>query len=336
MKTRTKDAVSKAYFSDPERFAQIFNNELFGGIPMVKPEYLTDLNTSEMKTFGMEQREVEAVWKNRDILKSYGNELFLAILGIENQSNVHYAMPLRNMLYDALNYEQQRAVLQKEHRKSGDLYGSRYISGLSENDRLIPVFTLVIYYGEKPWDGPKNLQDLLDIPPELEEYRDKLADYKINLLDIHSMDPEIYSGELKAMLGFIKYQGNKALLNRFIGENSSIYEQLTPETVQAISVLGKIPNLETFITTNTERGEESMNICKAIDEMMEDKRQEGIEEGRMEGRTEGRTEGIRILIQSAAELGIQTEKLLTILQRDFSLTEEKACEYLKEFSTQIN
>lgn len=332
MKTRTKDAVSKAYFSDPERFAQIFNNELFGGIPMVKPEYLTDLNTSEMKTFGMEQREVEAVWKNRDILKSYGNELFLAILEIENQSNVHYAMPLRNMLYDALNYEQQRAVLQKEHRKSGDLYGSRYISGLSENDRLIPVFTLVIYYGEKPWDGPKNLQDLLDIPPELEEYRDKLADYKINLLDIHSMDPEIYSGELKAMLGFIKYQGNKALLNRFIGENSSIYEQLTPETVQAISVLGKIPNLETFITTNTERGEESMNICKAIDEMMEDKRQEGIEEGRMEGRTEG----IRILIQSAAELGIQTEKLLTILQRDFSLTEEKACEYLKEFSTQIN
>ena len=213
---------------------------------MVKPEYLTDLNTSEMKTFGMEQREVEAVWKNRDILKSYGNELFLAILGIENQSNVHYAMPLRNMLYDALNYEQQRAVLQKEHRKSGDLYGSRYISGLSENDRLIPVFTLVIYYGEKPWDGPKNLQDLPDIPPELEEYRDKLADYKINLLDIHSMDPEIYSGELKAMLGFIKYQGNKALLNRFIGENSFIYEQLTPETVQAISVLGKIPNLETF------------------------------------------------------------------------------------------
>ena len=29
------------------------------------------------------------------------------LLGIENQTEVHYAMPVRNMLYDAMQYNQQ-------------------------------------------------------------------------------------------------------------------------------------------------------------------------------------------------------------------------------------
>ena len=67
-------------------------------------------------------------------------------------------------------------------------------------------FLPVIYLGDIPWDGAKNLHELLDIPPELAQYKDKILDYRINLLEIRSIeDLEHYHGELKAFLGFLKY-----------------------------------------------------------------------------------------------------------------------------------
>ena len=53
--------------------------------------------------------------KHRDLLKfaammqdSYANYV---ILGVENQMEVHYAMPVRNMVYDALQYDKQVAMI---------------------------------------------------------------------------------------------------------------------------------------------------------------------------------------------------------------------------------
>lgn len=41
------------------------------------------------------------------------------ILGIENQSDVHYAMPVKNLIYDALNYGQQISQKNKGTSKRG-------------------------------------------------------------------------------------------------------------------------------------------------------------------------------------------------------------------------
>ena len=53
--------------------------------------------------------------------------------GIENQSGVHYAMPARNMLYDALQYEKQARELGRKHRREHDA-GTReeYLSGMKK------------------------------------------------------------------------------------------------------------------------------------------------------------------------------------------------------------
>ena len=77
------------------------------------------------------------------------------VLGIENQSNVHYAMPVRNMLYDAMQYEKQVRQLAAAHRKKHDAATSdEYLSGMSREDKITPVITLVINFGSKRWDGP--------------------------------------------------------------------------------------------------------------------------------------------------------------------------------------
>lgn len=42
---------------------------------------------------------------------------------------------------------------------------------------------------------PRNLHELLDIPTELAQYKDKIINYEINLLEVRSIDnPDDYSG----------------------------------------------------------------------------------------------------------------------------------------------
>ena len=49
-----------------------------------------------------------------------GKTAFL-ILGIENQSEVHYAMPVKKLIYDALNYGQQVNKIAALHRKDKNM-----------------------------------------------------------------------------------------------------------------------------------------------------------------------------------------------------------------------
>lgn len=86
----------------------------------------------------------------RDILKlaavkQYNGTVY-AIVGIENQSNVDYAMVVRSMVNDALNYDIQVRRHAKRHAHDKDLKSKEYISGVSANDKLIPVVTIVVYY----------------------------------------------------------------------------------------------------------------------------------------------------------------------------------------------
>ena len=60
-------------------------------------------------------RDSNLAQKHRDLLKfaammqdSHANYV---ILGAENQMEVHYAMPVRNMVYDALQYDKQVAMI---------------------------------------------------------------------------------------------------------------------------------------------------------------------------------------------------------------------------------
>ena len=53
-------------------------------------------------------------------------------------------------------------IRRQEHRERKDLKAEEYLSGISREDRFLPVVTLVLYFG-KHWDGPRNLKDLLDL-----------------------------------------------------------------------------------------------------------------------------------------------------------------------------
>ena len=74
---------------------------------------------------------------------------------------------MRVMVEDALSYDRQMKKLQKQNREKGVLNKKDNISSLTDKDVLTPVVTIVIYYGEEPWNNSKDIFDILahkDLP----------------------------------------------------------------------------------------------------------------------------------------------------------------------------
>ena len=326
-KSREKDVLSNKYIAPPERYAQVVNNELFDGRQVVDPEGLEELDSQVLHTMGLSPEEIKVLWKNRDLLRIYKRKALFLILGIENQTNVHYCMPLRMAVYDVMEYEKQRREISRKHREQGDLSSDEFISGFSKKDRFLPVFSVVMYWGVKEWDGAKKLSDLLDIPADMEQYKDKLFDYRMNLLDIPRMENlDAYSGEVKALFGFIRYQKDKVGLAEFVEKNQELFRSISPETVQAISVMGNAREVEKYVekyAVTEENGEECVDMCKALEDMMADARRDGYDKGEQSGYLKGEQSGQRTgqlqakqdIAVNLSQMGLSIEQIAAAVEQ---------------------
>ncbi len=103
-----KDAVTKEYMRDAKVFADAFNFLLYKGRPVIDPDRLHAMDPVEIVLPYGEDGAVVPVQRYRDNLKYLtamedGKAAYL-VLGMEAQSDVSYAMPVRDMLYDAMQY----------------------------------------------------------------------------------------------------------------------------------------------------------------------------------------------------------------------------------------
>ncbi len=146
------DVLSKQFMSDNEIFADAFNFLLYGGKQKIKPEDLKPLDTNSISVEINDTKISSAFQKNRDVFKILSakktDKVGFLILGVENQAKIHYAMPVRTMLYDSMQYASQVDLKSKENRKNKKCSNSdEFLSGFTKEDRLIPVITLVVYFG---------------------------------------------------------------------------------------------------------------------------------------------------------------------------------------------
>ncbi|MBO6214163.1 MAG: hypothetical protein J6N76_01350, partial [Lachnospiraceae bacterium] len=179
------------------------------------------------------------------------------------QTNVHYAMPARNMLYDAANYVMQVEEIVKEHREKQDLKKDEYLSGFAKDDKVLPVITLVIFWSPNEWDGSRSIHEMLAIKDDsILKY---VPDYKLNLIspkEIDDKDFEKFETKLAEVLQFVKYSKNKKELKDRI-DNDPNFQHLERRDVELINeVTGsriKIPE-----------GAKEVNMCVAIREIEKD------------------------------------------------------------------
>ncbi len=97
------DVILKDFWRQNERFADLFNAVIFHGKQVIKPEDLTERDT-DMSGIIQFKGYQETLERTRDVVKKMAYGVEFAVLGIESQQKIHYAMPLRTMLYDSLGY----------------------------------------------------------------------------------------------------------------------------------------------------------------------------------------------------------------------------------------
>lgn len=208
--------------------------------------------------------------KTRDVIKSMvammDKSTAYLLLAIENQSNIHYAMPVKNMVYDALQYAKQVEEAITSHRLSGDYKGvgsDEYLSGFMKEDHLLPVVTLVVYFDSKEWDGPLSIHEMFS--GQDARVLALVPDYKVNLIAPASIKDEDFGkfqSSLKEVLSFIKYARDKDELKKVLDADDS-FRHLGRKEVDVLNacVGAKIAVGE---------GEEAIDVCLAIEQMNEE------------------------------------------------------------------
>ena len=111
-----KDISLVRYFDDRARYADLINGFIFCGEQVVSEEDVQEMDSNVTGVFGR-LRNRFMVQKYRDCVRKIVFDTGFAIVGIENQDQVHYAMPVRIMLEDAAGYDRQLRHIRKRHRQ---------------------------------------------------------------------------------------------------------------------------------------------------------------------------------------------------------------------------
>lgn len=278
--------------------------------------------------------KTEPVQKYRDLLRSVQKEddnATYMLLGIENQDEIHLAMPVKNMHYDVLQYEKQIQEYKEENEKRGEKFNSKeFLVGLKVGQKLKPVITIVVYWGEKEWDAPLTLKDLLnldEIPLELMPY---ISDYRIPIVDVrHAKNLEWLNSSVREVFQFLQCSKDKKALVKTITENSEQF-CLDTQSIAVISYYTNIPqDVKIYLDRKRKKGED--NMCQALIDWVNDSKREGKEEGKIEGKAEGKIEGrielAQAMIETLKKKGFSREEILKMLV-SMNMSEEEIAQVI--------
>ena len=153
------------------------NGDDLGEWPLTSTYAMADGTTREV------HRDNAMIWTPAEPTSSDGtsNGAIFCIFGVESQTAVDKTMVARVMFYDIMDY----------------------ITQIRENPNEIrPVVTFVLYYGEKPWNGPRTLRELVQFLGDTEQsLLPYFNDYKLNIIDFHTITPE----EIAAIPGDFRF-----------------------------------------------------------------------------------------------------------------------------------
>ncbi|MCD8222051.1 MAG: Rpn family recombination-promoting nuclease/putative transposase [Clostridiales bacterium] len=307
------DKSTRDYVNDADVFADAFNYLMYNGDSVVDAKILKPLDTSLLlNIFGLEdekKQKNEFVQRYRDAVRQatikVDDHFAYMILGIESQTDIHYGMPIRNIVYDGLQYAIQAEELRVKHKIAGENKTPvNFVSGVQKGDKVLPVVTIVIYFGTKPWDGPLSMMELFDLPniPDTRALR-FIQDYKVFLIEPDKMtdaDFDKFSSDLGRVLKFMQRASDKDRMKELMTEDS--YRRIGRKAAQVIK---DCANVNIKIDSN----QEVVDMCKAWSDAQVDAE-------------------IKSAIDTARRYKISEDKILADIMKQFGLTEEQAKDYM--------
>lgn len=302
------DTVLKNFWRDNARFADLFNAVLFNGDNVIKPEALEEADT-DLSAILKIGSHTETLQKILDVVKKSAYGVDLVILGLENQQHIHFGMPLRLMVGDALGYLKEYEEIAKKNKEEGHWDSTEeFLSGFRREDRLHPMVTICVYYGEKVWDGPFSLTDMLSIPEKLKTI---VNDYKMNLIQVRESEQlRFQNPDVQTV-----FDVSRNIFKKNYGRIEDIYREQEIDSELGL-VIGTITESKELINHALERKGGRMNMCTALEEL----KNEGIQEGKIEG-----------YIEASKGFGVARELVEEKIQETYGLNAEQAAAYMKKY-----
>ena len=299
--------MSKIYLGVADRIADLLNNELFEGGSAVAASDIMELDSIAASTMKEEDNIINVRVVAKDLVRKVRFGIQVMLFAIEEQSDIHYAMPLKVLNGDAALYDKQWSGIRREHKRKKDLSGAEYISGFGRDDHLVPVLSVVLYFGEQKWDGPLCLKEMMDLSTLPEEVREKIADYPVHLIDVRRYPhAERFRTDLKLVFGFLQRASEPKELTEFIEENTKEFSSLTEDAYDMIASMSKTGELKE-LKKDVEQTED-YDMCKAIDMMMQEREERGIKLGEARGIQLGEARGIKLGEERGEARGIETDR----------------------------
>ncbi len=251
----TPDVALIEFFKNNEVFAGLFNGYFFNNEPVIKASELEPGDTAYADTIKINDRKhkfkTEKIKKYRDNIRRTAIG-YLVILGIEDQNTIHYSMPVRKILYDALGYSSELSALGNIRDKT-EWTVDEYLSNVRKGTKITPIITVVFYTGEDPWDGPRSLHDMMDIDEKIKPF---VPDYPLYIIDIgHDKDLLFSNKELNDL---------KETLSSIYANTFDKNESMVDSSIFALSgVLAR--NKELYFQAIESKGGEQP-VCRVLDE----------------------------------------------------------------------
>jgi len=280
-----KDIAEKTLVAFNDVFSDIVNVLLFNGKKVINENELKDATVQsvykEDKKLREQIRDTAKYWEN--------NNIHIALMGIENQTEQEDDLPLRIIGYDGASYRNQ--LFYKK-----DSSGRR----VKNTNPRFPVVTIVLYFSTQPWKKSLSLYESLDIPEELKPFTN---DYKVNLFEIAYLTDEqvaMFQSDFKIVADFF-------VQLRKYGKNATFTDDImihVDEITQLLSVLGhndiaqkrqKVKKLKGEITS-------MHDLFTKVEEIA---REEGLEQGLKQGLEQGREQGLEQGLEQGREQGLE-------------------------------
>ena len=306
------DVALSSYFSDPQIFADLFNAWMYGGKQVIDPgSLMTEDSVQPRPEYARPYKHV------RDVVKMYRKDgVQLVLFGIENQEKIDYSAPVRIMQFDGADYQNQVRRTEEENRKRLGLKTG--LPAFFREDRIVPVITLILYFGEEEWDRPVRLHDMLAFPKGDTRIKMLVSDYPIHVISVRrngsaGMDISLLHTELRQVFGFLQLQEDKEGLKRYVEENRPVFSRLSSNAALFLAASAH----ETRLLKGLNREEEHYDMCRALDEWYAD----GVSEGEKIGEKRGEERGKKIGERNGICKGVSAA-LLRILEKKGSVPEK--------------
>lgn len=184
------------------------------------------------------------------------------------------------------------------------------LSGMKRSDKFAAVITVVVYYGEKPWDGAVTLHEMLNIPPEMEKY---VNDYKMLLVEAGRSDLALCNRDNADLFNLLKIILDRSMSRSEARKKAIQYSEEHGTDREVVMTVAGSANSRIDYEAFGKDG----SMCTLFEEIARENETKGIEKG------------IIGMVSALRELDIPDGTIIQKICEKFGLSGKEAEQYVR-------